>query len=128
MRRWTFHNVRSVVFHNVLVVVSCRICVVEIVWGFPRFESLPIANNRAKMVSPNPLNVFKGPNSLSSFFDPDQNPPLPLVEIPDALNPLRLDGVRIFAKMLTQLPAQNVKSLPGRCKIGLDSSEQESKQ
>jgi len=29
------------------------------------------------------------------------------------LNPLRADGVRIFAKMLTALPAQNVKSLPG---------------
>ncbi|KAI1908921.1 hypothetical protein LOZ61_005334 [Ophidiomyces ophidiicola] len=64
------------------------------------------------MGSPSPLNVFKGPNALDQYFDPDQNPPLPLVEIPDALNPLRQDGVRIFAKMLTALPAQNVKSLP----------------
>ncbi|KAF2257526.1 tryptophan synthase beta subunit-like PLP-dependent enzyme [Lojkania enalia] len=60
----------------------------------------------------NPLNVFKGPDALAQFFDPDKNPPLPLVELPDALNPLRKDGVRIFAKMLTHLPAQNVKSLP----------------
>ncbi|KAK3332273.1 tryptophan synthase beta subunit-like PLP-dependent enzyme [Cercophora scortea] len=60
----------------------------------------------------NPLNVFKGPDSLAQYFNPDQNPLLPLIELPDALNPLRSDGVRIFAKMLTALPAQNVKSLP----------------
>ena len=71
------------------------------------------------MTSSNPLNVFKGPNSLANFFDPDQGPPLPLVEIPDTLNPLRRDGVRIFAKMLTQLPAQNVKSLPGKCETSV---------
>ena len=59
------------------------------------------------------LNVFKGRDSLAQYLDPDQNPPLPLVEIPDSLNPLRSDGVRIFAKMLTVLPAHNVKSLPG---------------
>ncbi|KAK4186939.1 tryptophan synthase beta subunit-like PLP-dependent enzyme [Podospora australis] len=61
----------------------------------------------------NPLNVFKGPDALHRYFQPDENPPLPLVELPDALNPLREDGVRIFAKLLTALPAQNVKSLPG---------------
>jgi hypothetical protein len=58
-------------------------------------------------------NVFRGPNSVVDFFDPDKNPPLPLVEIPDRLNPYRKDGVRIYAKMLTNLPAHNVKSLPG---------------
>ncbi|XP_044719801.1 pyridoxal-phosphate dependent enzyme domain-containing protein [Hirsutella rhossiliensis] len=58
------------------------------------------------------MNVFKGPESLTQYYDPDQNPPLPLVEIPKRLNPLREDGVRIFAKILTALPAQNVKSLP----------------
>ncbi|KAI9150232.1 Cysteine synthase K/M:Cysteine synthase B [Paramyrothecium foliicola] len=57
-------------------------------------------------------NVFKGPDSVAQYFDPDCNPPLPLVEIPDRLNPYRQDGVRIYAKMLTALPAQNVKSLP----------------
>ncbi|KAK4203412.1 tryptophan synthase beta subunit-like PLP-dependent enzyme [Triangularia verruculosa] len=62
--------------------------------------------------NPNPLNIFTGPDSLSKYFDPEQNPPLPLVEIPEALNPFRKDGVRIYAKMLTALPAQNVKSLP----------------
>jgi hypothetical protein len=61
----------------------------------------------------NTLNVFKGQNALGQYFDPDRNPLLPLVELPDSLNPLRSDGVRIFAKMLTALPAHNVKSLPG---------------
>ncbi|KAK4221202.1 tryptophan synthase, partial [Podospora fimiseda] len=64
------------------------------------------------MATRNPMNVFKGPDALHRYFQPDENPPLPLVELPDALNPLRKDGVRIFAKMLTALPAQNVKSLP----------------
>ncbi|KAF5494453.1 Cysteine synthase B [Colletotrichum siamense] len=57
-------------------------------------------------------NVFSGPSSVIDYFDPGKNPPLPLVEIPDRLNPFREDGVRIYAKMLTCLPAQNVKSLP----------------
>jgi hypothetical protein len=65
------------------------------------------------MAVPNPLNVFKGSDSLAQYFDPDASPPVPLVELPDSLNPLRSDGVRIYAKMLTALPAQNVKSLPG---------------
>jgi hypothetical protein len=59
-------------------------------------------------------NVFRGPTSVVDFYDPDRNPPLPLVEIPERLNPFRKDGVRIYAKMLTHLPGQNVKSLPGR--------------
>jgi len=62
----------------------------------------------------NPLNIFRGPDALAQYFDPDLNPPLPLVELPRALNPLYEDGVRIYAKMLTALPAHNVKSLPGK--------------
>ena len=61
----------------------------------------------------NPLNIFQGPDAVAHYFDPDRNPLLPLVEIPDRLNPLRKHGVRIYAKVLTALPAQNVKSLPG---------------
>ncbi|KAF1828649.1 tryptophan synthase beta subunit-like PLP-dependent enzyme [Decorospora gaudefroyi] len=57
-------------------------------------------------------NVFRGPHSVAEYFNPESNPPLPLVEIPDRLNPFRKDNVRIYAKMLTCLPAQNVKSLP----------------
>lgn len=85
------------------------------------------------MSSANLLNVFKGPAALAQYFDPDQNPPLPLVELPGALNPLREDGIRIFAKMLTASGGQNVKSLPGmyggfmsRCGFA-DTSPQRSK-
>ena len=61
----------------------------------------------------NPLNVYRGPNSVRDYFDPDTSPPLPLVEIPDCLNPHRKDGVRIYAKMMSMHPANNVKSMPG---------------
>ncbi|KAI1080698.1 tryptophan synthase beta subunit-like PLP-dependent enzyme [Whalleya microplaca] len=60
----------------------------------------------------NPLNVYKGPNSVQAYFDPDTGPPLPLVEIPQRLNPYRQDGVRIYAKMMTMHPANNVKAMP----------------
>lgn len=59
-------------------------------------------------------NVFSGPNGLIDYFNPDKNAPLPLVELPANLNPYYNDGVRIYAKMLTALPATNVKSLPGK--------------
>ena len=59
------------------------------------------------------LNVFSGVDSVSRYFDPDNLPPLPLVELPSKLNPLRSENVRIYAKMLTAHPAQNVKALPG---------------
>ncbi|CAG2017598.1 unnamed protein product [Fusarium graminearum] len=58
------------------------------------------------------LNVFKGPESVRNYFDPEQSPPLPLVEIPDSLNPYCQDGVRIYAKMMTMHPATNVKVMP----------------
>ncbi|PLB55683.1 tryptophan synthase beta subunit-like PLP-dependent enzyme [Aspergillus steynii IBT 23096] len=60
----------------------------------------------------NPLNVFKGADSIKQFFNPDEQPPVPLVELPPKLNPFHADGVRIYAKLLTCLPAQNVKALP----------------
>ncbi|PQE12507.1 Cysteine synthase K M:Cysteine synthase B protein [Rutstroemia sp. NJR-2017a BBW] len=64
------------------------------------------------MTQANPLNIFKGPDSVAQYFDPDLQPPLPLVELPAKLNPFRSDNVRIYAKILTALPAQNVKALP----------------
>ncbi|KAI1099340.1 tryptophan synthase beta subunit-like PLP-dependent enzyme [Jackrogersella minutella] len=64
------------------------------------------------MPSNNFLNVYRGPNSVRDYFDPDSAPPLPLVEIPDKLNPYRRDGVRVYAKMMTMHPANNVKSMP----------------
>lgn len=65
------------------------------------------------MSQSNPFNVFKGPDSVIQYFDPDLQPPLPLVELPAKLNPFRSVNVRIYAKMMTALPAQNVKALPG---------------
>ncbi|KAJ4263095.1 hypothetical protein NW762_006713 [Fusarium torreyae] len=64
------------------------------------------------MAGPNPLNVYKGQDSIQKYFDPESSPPLPLVEIPDSLNPYRQDGVRIYAKMMTMHPANNVKAMP----------------
>lgn len=57
-------------------------------------------------------NVFSGPHGLRNYYDPDFAPPLPLVELPGYLNPMRDSGVRIYAKMMTMLPAHNVKALP----------------
>ncbi|KAI3553351.1 cysteine synthase A [Colletotrichum abscissum] len=64
------------------------------------------------MQSRNNLNVYKGPDSVKDYFNPDRAPPLPLVELPNSLNPYRKDGVRIYAKMMTMHPANNVKSMP----------------
>lgn len=69
------------------------------------------------MEAANPLNVYIGPDSLTKYYDPDFQPPVPLVEIPNKLNPFREDGVRIYAKMMSCLPANNVKSLPGRSNL-----------
>lgn len=64
------------------------------------------------MVGSEHLNVFTGPDSVRKYFDPEYSPPLPLVEIPDCLNPYRGDGVRIYAKMMSMHPATNVKVMP----------------
>ena len=63
-------------------------------------------------LSPFPLNVFSGPDAIKDLLNPDRNPPLPLVEIPEHLNPFVKDGVRVFAKLMNFLPLANVKSLP----------------
>lgn len=57
-------------------------------------------------------NVFKGSNSLKDYYNPDKCPPLPLVELPEQLNPFLKDGIHVYAKLMTALPASNVKSLP----------------
>ncbi|PHH86919.1 hypothetical protein CDD83_9578 [Cordyceps sp. RAO-2017] len=64
------------------------------------------------MAGRNDLNVYSGPHSVRDFFDPDCQAPLPLVELPDCLNPYRADGVRIYAKMMSMHPATNVKVMP----------------
>ena len=66
-----------------------------------------------KMSKTNTLNVYKGPNSIQTYYDPDILPPLPLVEVPEVLNPFHKHGVRIYAKMMSMHPANNVKALPG---------------
>lgn len=80
--------------------------------GYP-FLVLHAAALPSHYIMANPLNVYRGPNSVRDYFDPDTSPPLPLVEIPDCLNPHRKDGVRIYAKMMSMHPANNVKSMPG---------------
>jgi hypothetical protein len=66
------------------------------------------------MSTSNHLNVYSGRDAIQQYFDPDIHPPLPLVEIPQTLNPFYEDGVRIFAKMMSMHPANNVKIMPGR--------------
>jgi hypothetical protein len=69
------------------------------------YSTMPNCNER---------NVYFGPDSLKKYFDPDSQPPLPLVELPEHLNPYYHDGIRIYAKMMTMHPANNVKAMPGR--------------
>ena len=57
-------------------------------------------------------NVFSGPDAIKNLLKPEYNPPLPLVEIPEYINPFRKDRIRIFAKLMNFLPLANVKSLP----------------
>ena len=59
------------------------------------------------MALTNPFNVYAGPNALKDYNDPELQPLLPLVELPESLNPFRQHGVRIYAKMMTMLPAHN---------------------
>ena len=66
------------------------------------------------MMDVNHLNIYKGPDSLRNYFDPDEQPPLPLVELPEKLNPYYSDGVRVYAKMMSMHPANNVKAMPGK--------------
>lgn len=56
--------------------------------------------------------VFEGPEAVRRFLNPENHPPLPLVELPDHLNPFRGQGVRIFGKLMYLLPLLNIKSLP----------------
>ncbi|KAJ5412010.1 uncharacterized protein N7487_006369 [Penicillium crustosum] len=69
-------------------------------------------NSSVKMTNVNENNVYFGTDSLKKYFNPDCQPPLPLVELPPHLNPYHQDGVRIYAKMMTMHPANNVKAMP----------------
>jgi cysteine synthase len=61
------------------------------------------------MTEPAVLNVFSGPSAVQDFLNPDCSPPLPLVELPGALNPFLNDKVRIFAKIMYLAPLLNIK-------------------
>src|SRR5258708_26619 len=56
--------------------------------------------------------VFAGPSAVRDFLNPENNPPIPLVELPANLNPFYEQRVRIFAKLMYLLPLLNIKSLP----------------
>ncbi|KAJ7822256.1 cysteine synthase [Mycena olivaceomarginata] len=55
------------------------------------------------------MNVFEGENSLLDFYNPELGPPIPLVELPSRLNPFRQDGVRIYAKLMSHVPAEEAQ-------------------
>lgn len=74
-------------------------------------ESVPVPP--AMATNMNERNVYFGTDSLKKYFNPDCQPPLPLVELPEYLNPYYRDGIRIYAKMMTMHPANNVKAMPG---------------
>ncbi len=57
-------------------------------------------------------NVFSGPSAIKDLFNPDNQPPVPLVELPASINPFHGDQVRIFAKLMYLLPLLSIKSLP----------------
>ncbi|KAI9621858.1 hypothetical protein KEM48_007529 [Puccinia striiformis f. sp. tritici PST-130] len=67
--------------------------------------------------------VFSGKNALLNYYNPDHNPPTPMVELPD--HPYIPDGVRIYAKLMNFLPAGNVKSLPALNMLQKGLHEQE---
>ncbi len=58
------------------------------------------------------LNVFQGSDSVKDYLNPGKAAYLPLVEIPEELNPFLHQGVRIFAKMMTFSGLHNVKAIP----------------
>ncbi|KAF8168673.1 tryptophan synthase beta subunit-like PLP-dependent enzyme [Mycena galopus ATCC 62051] len=58
------------------------------------------------------LNVFSGEDALHDFYHPEKSIPIPLVELPERLNPYKKDGVHIYAKLLSHTPATNVKLYP----------------
>jgi len=57
-------------------------------------------------------NVFSGNNAILDYLNPDNNPYIPLVELPEDLNPFKKNGVHIYAKLMHTLPLLNVKSIP----------------
>lgn len=59
----------------------------------------------------NSKNAYFGANAVLDYINPS-NQYIPLVELPERLNPFAKDNVRIFAKLMNQTPLGNVKSIP----------------
>lgn len=68
-------------------------------------------------------NTFSGPDAIGDLLNPDLNPPLPLVELPESLNPFAARKIRIYAKLLYLLPLLNLKALPA-LRMLLEAREQ----
>ncbi len=68
-------------------------------------------------------NMFSGPGAIRDLLNPEFNPPLPLVELPESLNPLAGRKVRIYAKLLYLVPLLNLKALPA-LRMLLEAREQ----
>ena len=60
----------------------------------------------------NQNNVFEGPAAIRDLLNPGKLSFIPLVELPEKLNPFAGDKVRIFAKLMYMLPLANVKAVP----------------
>ena len=58
------------------------------------------------------LNVFKGKGAIQEYLNPGNISYLPLVELPETLNPFAKDRVRIFGKLMTFIGSHNVKAVP----------------
>ncbi len=56
--------------------------------------------------------VFRGPDALRKFLNPENIRDTPLVELPADLNPFLDRGISICAKLMSALPLMNVKSIP----------------
>ena len=71
--------------------------------------------------------VFEGDDAIKNFLDPKSLGMVPLVELPQALNPFKKDKVRIFIKLMQFVPLYNIKSLPAWSMLsGLDNKKLES--
>jgi cysteine synthase len=76
------------------------------------------------MTHNNTHHIFTGTNALFDYLTPGSCGPLPLVELPQSLNPFITDKVRIFVKLMNQLPLTNIKSIPARNMLDSLSLEQ----
>jgi hypothetical protein len=72
-----------------------------------------VTNYTPIIASPNPLDVYKGRNSIPDYHDLAKAQLLLLVELTSHVNPHYARGVCIYAKMMNALPAHDVKVLPG---------------